>query len=578
MDELKEKLLKANVDGNFFEFIQEIYYQDRKGEKLLPSILAELHNDGDLNLVALFQNFKNTPENHDFFSVRRVFEEVLPYLNYPVQDIAECVKHLTLEAGQDMAAYMLLSPFKEFCIKDGDRAKSLLDIALTNIDEDFDHLSTAIEAGASKDEVTYVKQAIDLLNHKNELVIQRAIFALGRINYQDKTLLEPVAVAIKKSSESFPTDIVLATSMRALIAVVAQSDELEGLFLDFFDSHTEHLSDRYIHASSEILFYDEQKVSGKVEPKLLNICCYTKPENKGTIDNIDYALERILKRNRFDACVVFLERFFELSQYKLSVKHFDSFVQELHNHRDTHLPALITRWLLSKKIKLGKYASDLLRDSEKGISISFDQTYIAKENKGVHLFLARKACGWFFNQPKTAISLIESLIPDAPDKELTDIQQLIFHPLCVSYPGSIREHLETLNKSKDDSVKKIATDVLSEYEDYRTSVKAALKINELTPSEQDRHTYWRHHSKLMNESMKQARSKSFLTSLFAGNESVLLYGNKSIHYIHHGEQKTRQEVPLSEFSTSIEFASMHNLDPHGLENMIWQFKAEGCNS
>ncbi len=73
MDELKEKLLKANVDGNFFEFIQEIYYQDRKGEKLLPSILAELHNDGDLNLVGLFQNFKNTPENHDFFSVRRVF-------------------------------------------------------------------------------------------------------------------------------------------------------------------------------------------------------------------------------------------------------------------------------------------------------------------------------------------------------------------------------------------------------------------------------------------------------------------------------------------------------------------------
>jgi hypothetical protein len=38
--------------------------------------------------------------------------------------------------------------------------------------------------------------------------------------------------------------------------------------------------------------------------------------------------------------------------------------------------------------------------------------------------------------------------------------------------------------------------------------------------------------------MKQARSKSPLASLFADNESVLLYGNKSIHYIHHGEQKT----------------------------------------
>lgn len=578
MDELREKLLKANVDDNFFEFIQGIYYQDRNREKLLPSLLAELHNEGELNLVDLFQGFKNTPENHDFFSVRRVFEKVLPNINAPVKDVAECVKHLTLEAGHDMAAYMLLAPFKEFCIKDADRAKALLDIALTNIDEDFDHLSTAIEAGASKGEVTYVNQAIELLSHKNELVIQRAIFALGRINYQNKKLLHPVAKAICQSSLSSPTDIVLATSMRALFAVVCQSDDLEIFFLDFLETHSELLGERYIHAASEILFYDGENLSVNAESKLLNICCYTKPENKGTIDNIDYALERILKRNSFDDCVVFLERFFELSEYKLSVKYFDSFVQELHNHRDTHLSALLTRWLLSKKIKLGKYATDLLRYSDKGISIGYDKAYVAKESKGVHLFLARKACGWFFIQPKTAISLIESLIPDVPDEELIDIQQLIFHPLCVSYPGSIRDHLETLSESKDDRVKKIATDVLAEYEDYKTSIKAALKINELSPSEQVRHTYWRHHSKLMNESMKQARSKSFLTSLFAGNESVLLYGNKSIHYIHHGEKMIRQEVPLSEISTSIEFASMHNLDPHGLENMIWQFKAEGCTS
>lgn len=578
MDELKEKLLKANVDGNFFEFIQEVYYEDRKGEKVLPSLLVELHNEGILNLVELFTSFKNKTENHDFFSVRRVFEEVLPDINAPVKDVANCVKQLTLEAGQDMAAYMLLSPFKEFCKKDPDRTKALFDIALTNIDEDFDHLSTAIEAGASNDEVTYVNQAIKLLTHENELIIQRAIFALGRIDYQDKMLLEQVAIAINKSSASSLCDVILATSMRALFAVVSQSDDLESLFLDFLNTHSDHLDGRYIHAASEILFYDEKKVSGNVEPKLLNICCYTKPENKGTINNIDYALERILKRNSFDDCVVFLERFFELSEYKVSVKHFDSFVRELHNHRDTHLSSLLTRWLLSKKIKLGKYASDLLRDSDKGISIGFDRSYVTKENKGVHLFLARKACGWFFNQPRTAISLIESLVLDAPEDELIEIQQLIFHPLCVSYPGSIRDYLETLNESKEDRVKQIATDVLSEYEEYQASVKAAFKINELSPSEQDRHTYWRHHNKLMSESMKQARSKSFLTSLFAGNESVLLYGNKSIHYVHHGEQKTRQEVPLSEISTSFEFASMHNLDPHGLENMIWQFKAEGCTS
>ncbi|TLS76795.1 HEAT repeat domain-containing protein [Photobacterium damselae] len=572
MDDLKVQLTHAYKDGNFFEFIREIYYQDLKDEKLLPGILTELHNKGQLNLVELFHSLKNETKNHDFFSVRQVFEDVLPHINAPVKDVADCVKHLTLEAGQDMAAYMLLSPFREFCKSDNSRSQDLLEFALTDIDQEFDHLSTAIEAGASNDEIFYTNQAIELLSNENELVKQRAIFALGKIIYRDEKLLDPVAKAILKASISSPSDIILATSMRALFAIISQSSDLECLFLEFLSTHFEHLSDRYVHAASEILSYDGKKVSANVEPELLNICSYTKPENKATINNIDYALARILKRNDYDDCVTFLERLFELSNYQLSVKHFDRFVSELHNNKDTYLSSLLTRWLLSKKVALGKYAADLFRDPDNGASIKFDVACFINESKGVHLFLARKACGWFFNHPKTAISLIESLIIGAPDDELKGIQQLIFHPLCVSYPGSIRDHLETMNESKEKMVKQIASDVLAEYEEYQASVKAALKINELRPSEQDRHTYWRYHNKLMNESMKKARSKSFFTSLFAGNESVLLYGNKSIHYIHHGEQKTRQEVPLSEISTSFELASMHNPEgsPHNFP------KAQPC--
>ncbi len=96
MDDLKDKLIQAYKDGNFFESIHEIYYQDRKGEKLLPNILTDLHNNGKLDLIELFKNFKNTPEKHDFFSTRRTFEEVLPNLNAPVTEVANCVKHLAL--------------------------------------------------------------------------------------------------------------------------------------------------------------------------------------------------------------------------------------------------------------------------------------------------------------------------------------------------------------------------------------------------------------------------------------------------------------------------------------------------
>lgn len=576
MDDLKGKLIQAYKDKNFFEFIHKVYYQDKKEEKLLPSLLADLHNNGKLNLIELLKNFKSVPEKHDFFSTRRAFEDVLPSLNAPVIEVANCVKHLTLEAGQDMTAYALLSPFREYCQKDSDRTKALFSFALTNVDEEFDHLSTAIAAGANIDEAEYVNQAIELLTNENETIKQRVIFALGRINYQDKSLLKSVSVAIEKSSTLTPTDTLLATALRALFSIISQSDDLETFFLDFLATHSGCLGDRYIHAASEILFYDEKKVSSDIELILLDICCHTKPENRGTIDNIDYTLEYLLKRNDFNDCINFLERFFELSEYKLSVKHFDSFVRELHNHQDTYLSSLLTRWLLSKKLTLGKYCYDLLQDFHKGISIGFDRSCFPDESKGVHLFLARKACGWFFNHPKTVISLIESLISDVPEDDLSNIQLIIFNPLCISYPGSICQRMEELQGSSDNRMKEIASNVLSDYEKYEESIKAASKVNELKPNEQDRHTHWKHHNKLMDEAMKQGRKESIFTSLFP--ESVLLYGNKSIHYIHHGEQATRQELPLQEVSHSIEVASMYNLDPHGLENMIWQFKSEGCTS
>jgi len=578
VDNLKDKLIKANEDGTFFEVVLEEYYQDRKGDKLLSRVLAQLHDEGTLNLIKLFRCLENPSKKHDFFSIRHVFEEVLPLLDASTGEVANCVKHLTLEAGADMAANMLMRPFREYCEKSSERPKQLLDIALTDIDEKFDHLSTALESGFKINESFYINKAIALLSHESEHIRQRTIFALGRIKYADQTLLKNAVLTIKQVSKNSSSDILLSTSMRAIFSIVLQLPSLECHFIEFLEDHKPYFGERYVHEASGILFYEKGKVAENIESRLLDICCYTKPENKGTIDNIDYVLERLVKREKFDTCVTFLEQFFELSDYKVSVKYFDSFVRVVLQHEETYLSLLVTRWLLSKNLNLGKFCSDLLTDSDKDICLSFDTTNLDNQKDGVYLYLARKSCGWFFMQPKTAITLIESLLDGAPEEELQEIQQLIFNPLLISYPGSIKEHLELLLDSKNGKISELAKTLLSQFDAYQKNLKAASGISELRPSEQERHTYWKHHNKVMDETMKQARSTSFLSSLFMGNESVLLYGNKSIYYMHHGDEKTRQEMPLQKFSHSIEFASMLNVDPHGLDNMLWQFKAEGCTS
>lgn len=577
MKNIKDKLIKAYEKGGLLELINEIHYQDGNGEEILPSLLIDLHNEGKIDLVKFFNSFKETSRHNDFFLIRRVFEKVLPHLNASVIEVAVSVRHLTLEAGEGMATYMLLPPFREFCQKDSNRAKEFFYFSITKANDEFDYLSSAIEAGAVVNEKEYVDKAIELLGDENEKLKQRVILALGRISYQDKSLLEPVLVAIMESVDSSSDGEILAISMRSLFSITSQSQDLENLFIDFLAVHSGCIHDRYVHAASEILFYDAKKLNSRVESILLDICCHADSENKGAIDNIDFALERLLSRNGFDECVNFLERFFESSEYRLSIKYFDSFIRELHKHQDTYLSSLLTKWMLSKNFQLCKFCYELMQDFDEDIIVGFDMSCIPDDGSGMHLFLSRKACGWFFNQPKTAISLIESLIPGTPENDLEFIRELIFNPLCISYPGSIKERMEELRNSSQGRAVEIAIGVLSDYEKYHDSVKSALNINELKPSEQDRHTYWRHHNSLMEETMKQARSQSLLTSLF-GEGSVLLYGNKSIYYINHGDNKTRQELPLQEFSHSIEFASMHNLDPLGLENMIWQFRAEGCVS
>ncbi|MCY4329922.1 MAG: hypothetical protein OXC48_07590 [Endozoicomonadaceae bacterium] len=507
-------------------------------------------------------------------------KKVLPDLNASVIDVANCVKHLTLEADQDLFAAMLLSPFKIFCEKDSERPKALLEYALTEVDKDFDHLSTAIEAGTNIDKTTYTNKAIELLKNENDLIKQRAIFALGKISYQDKMLLKRVALAVKEASASLTDDVILATSMQSLFDIVIQDKDLEKIFLKFLDDHSEHLNEHYIHTAAQILFSDETKTSPAIEQQLLDICCHTEPENKKTIGYIDCALKNILKRKNFDACVNFLECFFELSNYKLSVKHFDNFVCELNKHKDTYLSSLLTRWLLSKNLYLGKFSYDLIiiNNFNHGATISFDRSCFPNDSqKRVRLFLTRKAVGWFFQHPQIVMSLIESLMPDMTEEELTEVQKLIFHPLCISYPDCIPKRIEELKKSSQDKVAKTAANILSDYENYQQSVKAALAVNELKPSEQNRHTYRKHHNKLMKESIEQAESKSII-SLFACNKLTLLYGNKSVYYIHHDDKKIRQEVPLHEINHSFEFASLHNIDPHGLENIILQLRAEGCTS
>jgi hypothetical protein len=192
--------------------------------------------------------------------------------------------------------------------------------------------------------------------------------------------------------------------------------------------------------------------------------------------------------------------------------------------------------------------------------------------------LARKAIGWFFMRPVSAISFVISMIEACAENELTEIENVCFQPLLISYPGSVRRYLEGEAKNDKKRTKGFCNRLLTRLKKYHADFESAQNIKELKPSEEDRYAYSRHHQRLMNESMKSAKSSSLL-SVLGVQELVLLYGNKSISYIHtNSEEKVRQETPLHKFSTSIEYPSLEFLDPQNLDLSLRIFRIEGCKS
>ena len=109
MNELDEKLLDGYKNGTFLDAVFKLCLEDHSKESALNNSLIRMHNEGLLNIIAEFKKLGAKDECTDFFLLRRVLENVLPAINAPVPQVMSCVRHLILEAGEDMAAYINLA-------------------------------------------------------------------------------------------------------------------------------------------------------------------------------------------------------------------------------------------------------------------------------------------------------------------------------------------------------------------------------------------------------------------------------------------------------------------------------------
>lgn len=573
----RDVFLKAHCEGNFLEKVYACLLADRDEREEVASELVALHNERLVDVVEAFGALDGTSTNGpDFFLTRHVFEQVLPNLDAPVIPVMRCVLHLYRSAGQDLAAGMIVGKFVEFCAGQPSRSQEALAEIEINHADYSDLLIATLAAGLRVDEHTFLNHAIRLSKDENFNLKRGAIFSLGNFDPKgDAELLEQAIVGVESSVDKETDDGALAAALRAAQALLQRDGSQEQRITALIDKALSKGGDFTLHAASEIFFLHTAELSVQLVGVLLSNLRRVNPTHKGTLDNIDYGIAHLLKSDGAEMAIQWLEGMLLVATDELSMEVFDSVAGEIFSNSALR-NKIVTRWLMRGERALCDAVHDIVGNAHRreDVLLEIDSAELESTDMVHMIFLARKIIGYLFMQPVTAASLMASLMRQTQDEEiLAELGSLLFDPLLLNYTGKAFDYVSKQAKEENGKVKETLEKSLKAVEDYLEGLPPVGELPALHPGTAQRDVYKRHFSREMSESMKKAEEQSVFLKLVS--RSVLLYGRKSINYVHGVNGRTqRMETPLHSHGVEFEYPRMGNLDPFGMDYMLRIFRNE----
>jgi hypothetical protein len=190
------------------------------------------------------------------------------------------------------------------------------------------------------------------------------------------------------------------------------------------------------------------------------------------------------------------------------------------------------------------------------------------------VFCARKVIGYLFMRPVSAASLVLSLLEHIDDKEAqVELESLLFDPLMLNYSGAVRKYLLEQMSTRLESVRSSIKRAIDALERYIEDLRSVPELPALHPSQSQKAAQQLHFSAQMTKAYEQAQQQSVLLSLVT--KSVILYGNRSIHYITSPDGEShRQELQMASHGSEFEVPRQSVVDPGGLDMMLRIFRNE----
>ena len=408
-----EDLVVADKEGRLIEVVNELSRGSDDNRQAIISLLSELHNKGDIDIIKAFSSLrKNAPNGSDFFLSRHLFEKALPTLAAPVMQVMVCVQHLARQAGNDMAANTVFGPFIDFLANDSSRPSLALEIIRNSPDDWSGFVCSAILAGTSINLQEYFNSAIELVSYDVSGVSINAIFSLGRISYpKDSTFPERAIDEVGCFVVDQSDDNCMAVVVKTAISLARSNPSLVEKANTAIATALAKGSDQALHSATEEFCFHAKDLPDELLISLISVLPRVKAENRVSISNIDCGISKLLNGRNMSQAIGCLETILIANASTLNLEVFSGAVHKILSGDLTTINKLLTRWFLTGERVLCKGISEIV-ESVHGdqLLLEIKPEDLPNKDAEILVFLARKAIGYLFINPVSVASIIISLL------------------------------------------------------------------------------------------------------------------------------------------------------------------------
>ncbi|OUS04087.1 hypothetical protein A9Q81_06205 [Gammaproteobacteria bacterium 42_54_T18] len=559
--ELIEVIASNNIEAGLIRLLKDHRFQ----HKSLTKNLAKLHNSQNIDVLDFF----NSPliSHEDLTNCINQHLDVIALIEAPTKKVLDTI--LLIQSRVDYC----YAPVDKFLNDNEKRIESSVELLIENPTKLLSFLRTILRSYSKIDVEKSYKLANKLIVNPDIKVQIEAIYAIGYLVYAEKdTLLEDGIHLISSLLQNNTDESLLTACLSSLNEICKKDESLRAFSNDCLNLCLQYKSSKVLEEATRIAWLDSKYLTDSWNNCILSYFSKFTIVELSKRSGADHAFTALLKKeNNKDALSLLEHLIASNTDIHFTFESWHDVSTAIWANEVVDRDKLITRWFHTGNYNLCKAASDLI--IKKGqYTVQVSQI----EEKDNYFYIARKAVGWLFVKPKAATYFVLSILDYCEHSDFDKISDLLFYPLLMNTPYSVKEviekHIEGLDKRKKKA--KFLRAILTKSEKRQEILKQACSNKELHPSTQQREALGRKKYFENEAMMKEVHEKSIFSSIF-GKSKVMLYGNKSVFLQHgnNGESK-RQVMPLGKTSYSTEIPLFSSIDSIGLNRLINTFRGE----